>query len=254
MAPLLQASDGNFYGTASMGGDNNNGTIFQITPGGVFMALYSFSAAPSLTNEDGTQPIGGLVQGSDGGLYGVTSGGGPYYGGTVFRITTNGTFSVIHALNPNLDGDDSMASLILGSDGNLYGTTQYGSPAGNGSVFQITTNGVLTVLYSFMGGSFGDGSGVTAPVLQAPSGNLYGAAAGSGHGPSNGSGAIFEVINPNPPPVDPNVRLSNYAVTLGYGTLTVTLGEPAIMLSTNRIFYTLDPIDHTNRFYRTVYP
>jgi uncharacterized repeat protein (TIGR03803 family) len=200
MAPLFQASDGNFYGTASMGGDNSEGTIFQITPGQVFMTLYSFSAAPSLTNEDGTQPIGGLVQGRDGGLYGITSGGGPDNGGTVFRITTNGTFSVIHALNPNLDGDDSTASLILGSDGNLYGTTQSGSPAGSGSVFQVTTNGVLTVLYSFVGGSFGDGSGVTAPVLQAPGGNLYGAATGSGHGLPNGSGAIFELINPNPPP------------------------------------------------------
>ena len=229
MAPLFQASDGNFYGAASMGGDYNQGTIFQITPGGVLTTLHSFSAAPNLTNDDGTQPIGGLVQGRDGGLYGVTSGGGPFNGGTVFRITTNGSFSVIYALNPNLDGYDSTASLILGSDGNFYGTTQFGSPAGNGSVFQVTTNGVLTVLYSFVGGSFGDGSGVMAPLVQASDGNLYGVASGSGHGLTNGSsGAIFELLNPNPPPVIV-AQPTNLTVPFGSDasfTIAVASGPP----------------------------
>ncbi len=65
----------------------------------------------------------------------------------------------------------------------------------------MTTNGVFSVLYSFVGGSYGDGSGVIAPVLQGADGNLFGAGTGSGMGVPNGSGAIFELVNPNPPPV-----------------------------------------------------
>ena len=84
----------------------------------------------------------------------------------------------------------------------FYGTTQYAGPAGNGSVFRVTTNGLLTVLYSFVGGSFGDGSGVTAPVLQGPGGqSLRG-----GHRQrwglfSGGIGSDFELINPDPTPI-----------------------------------------------------
>jgi uncharacterized repeat protein (TIGR03803 family) len=188
-----------------------------------------------LTNEDGAQPLGGLVQGRDGGLYGITSSGGPSNGGTVFRITTNGTFSVIHALDPNLDGYDSAASLIVGSDGNLYGTTQSGSPAGNGSVFQVTTNGVFTTLYSFVGGNFGDGSTVTAPVLQAPNGNLYGAASQSGKGVPIGAGAIFELVNPNPPPLI-TAQPTNLTVSVGGDATFVVSAASASPLAYQWLF------------------
>jgi len=200
MAPLFQASDGNFYGTAALGGSNNMGTIFKMTPAGVLTPLYAFSAAPNLTNLDGTQPLGGLVQGGDGALYGVTSGGGTFNGGTIYRITTNGAFSVIHSLDLNLEGADSSASLIVGSDGKMYGTTQYSGPAGNGSVFQVTTNGAVRLLYSFVGGNFGDGGSPSGTVAWGRDGYLYGATPGQ---------VDYKLINPNPPGERPMLVLTN---------------------------------------------
>ncbi len=84
VASLLEASDGNFYGTTSNGGPSNQGTIFEITPSGVFTLLYSFSS-PGFSSPDGKSPDGGLIQGTDGNLYGTTSAGGSGLGGTIFR-------------------------------------------------------------------------------------------------------------------------------------------------------------------------
>ncbi len=126
-----------FMGTAWMGGDFGQGSVFRLTPEGDFTLLHSFSAAgpPTYLNDDGAQPLGGLVQGVDSGLYGVTSSGGTNNAGTVFRITTNGDFSIVHTLDQNADGIAPSASLFVGGGGVLYGTTEFGGPSGNGTGF-----------------------------------------------------------------------------------------------------------------------
>src|SRR5579871_1652313 len=113
---LIQASDGNFYGTAEYGGDFNGfGTVFKITPQGVFTSLLTFD------NTHGAFPIGGVIQGRDGNFYGTTSGGGSGLGtaGTVFKITPAGTLTTLYNFNfAGINGAWPWAGLVQGSDGN----------------------------------------------------------------------------------------------------------------------------------------
>ena len=216
-AGLIQASDGNFYGTTvNGGGASNDGTVFKITPAGTLTTLYSFCAQTGCP--DGAIPYGGLVQGADGNFYGTTSGGGAGgENGTVFKITPAGTLTTLYAFclqgGPDYidcpDGAGPVGSLVQGSDGSFYGTTQGGGAnceadfgAGCGTVFKITPAGTLTTLYSFCSqGSYpncGDGYYPYAgPLIQATDGNLYGTTRlGGGQGTgvcSGGCGTVFEI-------------------------------------------------------------
>jgi uncharacterized repeat protein (TIGR03803 family) len=167
-AGLIQASDGNLYGTTVEGGAYGDGTVFRITPSGTFTLLYSFDGYYGPV--DGAFPEAGLIQASDGNLYGTTVEGGAYGDGTVFRITLSGTLTTIHDFD-NLDGRYPEAGLIQASDGNLYGTTNSGGAYGDGTVFQITLSGTLTTLHSF---DIYDGFEPQAGLIQASDGNLYG--------------------------------------------------------------------------------
>ena len=156
---LALGSDGNLYGTASQGGANGNGTVFQVTTNGIFTTLHSFTSdynGPNITptNPDGANPNAGLTLGSDGNLYGTTSWGGTNNAGTVFQIATNGGFPGEFIALASFDGTvfssgGSATGLASGPDGNLYGTTKYGGSSYAGTVFKVTTSGVLTLLYSF---------------------------------------------------------------------------------------------------------
>jgi uncharacterized protein (TIGR03437 family) len=181
---LILGSDGNFYGTASAGGVNGSGAVFEITPGGTLTTLYSFGGP------DGATPVGSLVQASDGNFYGTTQGGGAYGFGTVFKITPSGTPTLLYSFTGNSDGGTPFAGLVQGTDGNLYGTTAAGGTnASYGTVFKITTGGTLTTLYRFTGVN-GDGQIPYAPLIQAADGNFYGTTTGGG---TQGVGAIFEM-------------------------------------------------------------
>ena len=118
----------------------------------------------------------GLIQASDGNLYGTTVNGGIYGNGTVFQIGTNGSFTSLYSFTGGNDGANPVASLIQASDGYLYGTTEYGGNYGDGAVFQMSTNGSVTSLYSFTGGS--DGGYPAAGLIQAGNGYLFGTASG----------------------------------------------------------------------------
>jgi uncharacterized repeat protein (TIGR03803 family) len=162
---LVQASDGNLYGTTENGGTNGDGTVFQITTNGTEAVVYSFTGG-----NDGRYAFGGLVQAGDGKLYGTTGNGGTNGWGTVFRITTNGTLTSLYAFTAGADGGHPYAGLVRASDGNLYGTTAFDNTLG--TVFRITTNGVLTPLHYFDGdinGGYPQGG-----LVQASDGNLYG--------------------------------------------------------------------------------
>jgi uncharacterized repeat protein (TIGR03803 family) len=131
-AELVQGSDGNFYGTTYTGGAYTNGILFRITTNGALTTLHSFTG----TN-DGGHPRGGLVQGSDGNLYGTTYSGGPFNDGILFRITTNGALTTLHSFTGATDGANPQAGLVQGSDGSFYGTTANGGQSGAGTVVRL---------------------------------------------------------------------------------------------------------------------
>lgn len=131
---LVQASDGNFYGTTYFGGANGSGAVFKITSGGIETVLYSFDNSFSGFG----YPYGGLIQGSDGNLYGMTSAGGPANFGVVFEITTGGTATGLHTfLGAPTDGAYPLGNLIQGSGNNLFGMTTEGGASSDGVVFEI---------------------------------------------------------------------------------------------------------------------
>jgi uncharacterized repeat protein (TIGR03803 family) len=195
LSGLIQGKDGNFYGTTSRGGSSPKctlrpsykvtcGTVFKITPTGMVTTLASFDQA------SGFNPSSPLIQATDGNFYGTTPDGGANYPGlgTVFKVTPTGTLTVLHSFD-GADGEKSFASLIQGTDGNLYGTTSFGGSNANygGTVFKISLSGTLTTLHSFDGA---DGSGADAGLIQATDGNFYGTTSGFG---SNNLGTVFKI-------------------------------------------------------------
>jgi uncharacterized repeat protein (TIGR03803 family) len=198
-ASLLLYTNGLLYGTAFSGGSNGYGTVFQVTAAGRVTALYSFT-----NGIDGANPQGALIDGKDGLLYGTCSSGGSNGTGSIFKITTNGVLTPLYSfsaetvsfegqfntegLNPNV--------LLLGSDGNFYGTTQFGTTSGNGAIYQFTPSGTLNVVHYFSidnsGGPNDDGANPVS-LLQDQDGNFYGTAP---HGGTNSYGTIFAVSLP----------------------------------------------------------
>ncbi len=196
-AVLIQAGNGNLYGTTPSGGVASSGAVFQITPQGTLKLLHSFSKPSSTyTNSDGDDPLAGLIQSSDGNLYGTCWGGGANSWGTVFKITTGGTLTTLYSFNYFPDGAEPGGSLIQANDGDLYGTTSFGGEYGSGTVFRITTGGTLTTLYSFSATSKSypytnsDGANPLAGLIQGSDGNLYGTTV---YGGTNGYGTVFRI-------------------------------------------------------------
>jgi uncharacterized repeat protein (TIGR03803 family) len=192
---LVQAVDGNFYGTASNGGANGGrgDTVYKITPNGKLTTLYSFCAQPNCT--DGNGPVAGLTQAADGNFYGTTIGGGATGYGTVFKITPQGILTTLHSFYGPVDGDEPTARLLQGSDGNFYGTTLFGYGdigLGAGTIFRISSEGTFTLLYgwSCTENECLDGSNSTGGLIQAPNGNFYGT---TEQGGTDNYGVIFKM-------------------------------------------------------------
>jgi len=191
---LVQATNGNFYGTTEDYGANGGGTVFEITGAGSLTTLYSFCAQTNCT--DGAGPLAGLVQSTDGNFYGTTVGGGAHNDGTVFQITAAGKLTTLYSFcsQPNCtDGNQPFGGLVQGTHGNFYGTTEQGGdvtdcvPNGCGTVFKISPTGALITLHSFVGA---DGGFPQAGVLKATDGNVYGTTTLGG---ANGYGTIFQI-------------------------------------------------------------
>ncbi|PYT47137.1 MAG: hypothetical protein DMG44_19010 [Acidobacteria bacterium] len=233
--PVIQASDGNLYGTTTLGGNDGSGcvhgcagTVFKLTLQGQITVLYTFASPYA----NGRTPRGGLVEGGDGYLYGTTISGGLSNYGVVFKISKTGQFQKLHdfcATFPCTEGTNPVGSLILGTDGNFYGTTSsppaystvfrispagdytvvanfHNAPTGNSQgllqasdgnfygagfngVFRLSPGGTLTTLYLF-GTQPNDGSVGNGPLIQATDGNLYGVTANGGTG---ASGIVFRI-------------------------------------------------------------
>jgi uncharacterized repeat protein (TIGR03803 family) len=172
---LIQATDGNFYG-ATRSGTLLYDEIFRVTPGGEISSVYSFcSVADCADGEHTTAPI----LGSDGNLYGVSSGGSNYtWSGALYRLTLEGQLTTLYTFCPkaNCVGSEIPNGIIEGSDGNFYGTT-FGAGANDaGSVFQVSSTGKFKLLHSFCGGDCAEGDGPLALPMQGSDGNLYGTA------------------------------------------------------------------------------
>jgi uncharacterized repeat protein (TIGR03803 family) len=179
---LVEATDGNFYGTTSEGGTNgSHGTVFKISPAGMFNTLHQFSRGT-----DGGEPAAGLIEGSDSNFYGTAQFGGINNSGTVFKITSAGTLMTLFQFS-GTNGVNPLAALIQAGDGLFYGTTSLGGTNNSGTVFKINLSGALTTLYQFGGA---DGAQPEAKLVQGTDGNFYGTTRLGG---TNDLGTVFKV-------------------------------------------------------------
>ena len=217
---LMLGNDGNFYGTCFYGGNNSNstGTLFQVTPSGTLTVLHYFDGTFSGTT-DGCYPTALPVQASDGNYYGTTRGCGLLNGGIAYKVTSTGTFTVIHAFAGGAsDGASPAGALIQGTDGNLYGTTYAGGSTGSGTIFKMTTSGTVTLLYQFNGCGT-SGCNPFAGLVQGTDGNFYGVAEAGG---AKNEGTIFKVT-----PTGTLTVLHSFDVTVdngAYPIVPLTLG------------------------------
>jgi uncharacterized repeat protein (TIGR03803 family) len=198
---MIEANDGNLYGTTIAGGANSEGVLFQLTLSGQLKLVYSFCNRAHCS--DGRQPYGGVIQGTDGNLYGTTAFGGyrfhPY--GTVFKTTLSGHLTVLHMFCAGgpvrghcTDGSLPLAAPVEGRNGLFYLTTNGGLPTDNPSdstAVAISKGGSLTVLCADREGCLAsqDLQETTSSLIQANDGSFYGTA---GFG-EQGNGTIFKI-------------------------------------------------------------
>lgn len=215
----LTLSGATLYGVTQYGGTSATvlksgyGSVFKIgTNGGGFATLHSFNSLDGLDPETGVVVTGNMV-------YGVARGGGAANEGTVFAVTTNGgSFTNLHsfsALISTTNSDGAVPDGLIVANGNLYGTTGIGGPAGNGTIFQLTTNGGgFGALYNFTPTYNGTNSDGASPAAVVFSGNkLFGTAMEGG---TSGAGTIFELILPATSPIPLNILSLSHAVVLSW--------------------------------------
>jgi uncharacterized repeat protein (TIGR03803 family) len=191
-AGLLQATDGNLYGTTTA-------TVFQITPSGTLTTLHNF-CHPKNDCPEGSFLFAGLIQGADGNLYGTARWGGTRSCeaegggcGTVFKISLSGTLTTLHNFCSRSgcpDGDNPLAGLVQGADGNFYGTTSAGGTNHDGTIFKITPSGKLTTIYNFCSQSNCTDGYSSAGLIQVADGNFYGT---TEYGGANADGTVFKI-------------------------------------------------------------
>jgi uncharacterized repeat protein (TIGR03803 family) len=221
-AELVQGNDGNLYGTTSYGGTNGPfGIIFQITSAGTLTTLHNFNFT------DGSYPSSALVQGADGNFYGTAAQGGANCGpigcGTIFRVTPTGTLTTLHNFDET-DGSNPYAGLVQGTDGNFYGTTEFGGANKIGTVFRLSVGlGPFVKLLPAFGAA-----GAAVTILGT---DLTGAARVT----FDGKAAAFTVLSPTA------IRTT---VPPGTSTGTVRVVTPGGPLASNVAFQVLGTIGH----------
>lgn len=194
-AGLIMDTKGNLYGTAFDGGAYDAGAVFELSPSGTETVLHSF--CQQMGCPDGYYPQAGLVMDTNGNLYGTTLYNGAYGGGTVFKISSDGTATTFYnfcTATGCKNGRYPQAGLILDTNGNLYGTTYGGGAYGKGTVFELSPSGAETVLHSFCARTgCPDGSHPRADLVMDTAGNLYGTTYDGG---TNRVGTVFK-LSPN---------------------------------------------------------
>lgn len=189
---LLLGSDGSFYTGCNYGGANNLGTLIRVTTAGTVTVLHDF------TGTDGLYAANQMVQGADGNFYGVTYNGGTGYtntnlaNGVFFQLKPSGAYKVLYNFTGGSDGGVPDGGLVLGPDGKFYGTNSVGGnttacSGGCGTIFSLTTAGLLTTLHSFAGT---DGDLPSSNLTLSTNGKLYGVTTKGG---SAGNGVFFSL-------------------------------------------------------------
>lgn len=181
LAGLVMDSSGNLYGTTELGGRNNQGVVFKVTPGGSESVLHAFAGGT-----DGQYPASPLTLDAAGNLYGTTEGGGSGGDGVVFEIASNGSETIVHAFTGGADGNAPRSGVIRDDSGNLYGTTYLGGAANGGTVFKITATGSESVLFNFPAG----GANPTSRLLLDAKAQFFGTTQGGG---TYGAGDLFRL-------------------------------------------------------------
>lgn len=179
-AGLVQASDGNFYGTTSEGGSKGAGIAFKLDKSGNFDVLHEFDGSSG-----GATPLTGLIQANDGKFYGTTSAGGSNGYGIVFKLDASGNFTVLHHFNDS-DGNYPFGELLQADNGNFYGTTNSGGSNGYGVIFTLDASGSFSVLHHF---NADDGTNPSGSLSQANDGSFYGTTSSGG---SHIGGTVFQ--------------------------------------------------------------
>jgi uncharacterized repeat protein (TIGR03803 family) len=192
---LIQATNGDFYGTTSLGGDNDCfnglccGTVFRITPAGKLKTVYILRSQGKCTSLQ--SPF--LMQAASGDFYGTRYPGGAHNRGTLFRMTPSGTLTTLYSfcsLTACLDGSAPYGGLVQATNGDFYGVTKLAGANHQGTVFRMTPSGTLKTLYNFCPQTgCPDGSSANA-LVQATDGNFYGTTYAGGAG---GEGTVFRI-------------------------------------------------------------
>jgi uncharacterized repeat protein (TIGR03803 family) len=185
---LTQGTNGGFYGVAENASTPGNGIIYELTPAGTLNVVYSFTG-----ELDGNAPVGPLALGADGNFYGMTTNGGAHGHGGVFRMTPAGALTNLYSFTGGADGYNPDGALVQGADGDFYGVTRLNVISGYtfyGTIFKISTNGVLTTLYALNPSVTGDGTHPFAGLIQGLDGNFYGSTLLGG---SANDGTVFRV-------------------------------------------------------------
>ena len=193
---MILDNQGNLYGTTRYGGTNasaDSGAVFKVTPKGKLTVLYSF--CPQGNCADGENPFMGVAFDQSGNLYGTTAGGGAHNWGTVFRLASDGTHTVLYNFCTQAnctDGGEPWAPPVVDGDGNLYGTTLSGGTNNEGVIFKVSPGGAETVLHNFCSlPDCADGERPFAGLVSDKQGNLYGTAPAGGKHRS--SGVLFRL-------------------------------------------------------------
>ena len=204
----LDRTNGTLYGVTARGGIGDHGTVFRLNTNGSYKLLHLFKGFP----DDGERPFGGLLEGSDGLLYGTTSQGGSRYGGTVFSVDKDSHGYRVLAEFSLSSGASPEAKLIEGRDGALYGTCRFGNFFGSGgSIFKLNKDGsAFQELHDFHVAA-GDGGDPGSALLEGSDGVLYGTTM---EGFFYGGGTVFKInedgsgftVTPQFPGVVPDVR------------------------------------------------
>jgi uncharacterized repeat protein (TIGR03803 family) len=175
---------GNLYSVTSHGGTSGEGVLYKLSPKGKLTVLHSFAAGTT----DGCYPYGTPAVDTLGNMYGGTGGCGTSNMGVVWKVSKNGTETVLHNFAGASDGQSPLAGVILDAVGNIYGTTNTGGASNFGTAFELHKNGKLTLLHSFTGGS--DGKYLYGGLILDPKGRIYGTTINGGTG---GYGTVWRI-------------------------------------------------------------